>query len=173
MPILSSGLNVYLSINNIMEPNLNWFKAPEGHFWYQAPHVDEPPPYQEEGFEQIGFGFSHAPAPKTRDEMRKFVQVCFMGKNDEIWWQGDYLSDFPFFAKLDDQDLADWNAWLAEKEEQLNDFLDEAIKKCTTQAEIMKDAQGYAVLHDIHGKDLDDEYRKGLIEVKNPLDKKQ
>jgi len=172
MPILSSGLNVYLSINNIMEPNLNWFKAPDGHFWYQAPHKDQPPPYKEEGFDKVGFGFSHAPVPQTREEMKEFVNVCFLGKDEKIWWQGDYLSDFPFFATLDKQDLNDWHKWLEENENELNDFLDEGLRRCATQAEIMKDAQGYAVVTTEKDPD-DDSNNTKYLRVDNPLEKKQ
>ena len=155
-----------------MEPNLNWFKAPEGHFWYQAPHKDHPPPYKEENFYDVGFGWSHAPVPKSRDEMRKFVHVCFLGKDEKVWWQGDYLSDFPFFAELDAQDLKDWHTWLEESENEINDFLDEGIRRCATQAEVMKDAQGFAVV--TTEEDPDDESNNSKhLKIKNPLEKKQ
>jgi len=55
----------------------------------------------------------------------------------------DYLRDVLFFVKLDEQA---WKACLAENEDIINPFVDEAIERCVTQAIIMQDAQGYAAL---------------------------
>ena len=170
MPLLSSGINVYISVNHILEPDLNWFKAPEGHFWYTGSDEQCPPPYEPYGDQT--FPYKHSPVPKDREEMKQYVQICFQRDDGMVYWVGDYLSDFPFFIKLDEQDLADWKAWLAEKEDDINEFLDEAIKRCATQAEIMKDAKGYVTMTS-STKKREDGWANAEKPIDNPLKDKQ
>ena len=142
MPKLPSGLELLLDISDIMEPDLNWFKAPDGHFWYWRAADENPPPFtaKDELYRQP----QSAPVPLTRDEMKKFVRVIVKEPDGDYFWEGDYLAEFPFFRSLSLEDLAVWNKWLDRPE--LHDFLDKGIQKCRIQSEINKDASGWAVI---------------------------
>ena len=104
--------------------------------------------------------------------MKQYVRICFQRDDGMVYWVGDYLSDFPFFIKLDEQDLADWKAWLEEKGDDINEFLDEAIKRCATQAEIMKDAKGYVTMTSSSEK-REDGWTNAEKPIDNPLKDKQ
>jgi len=171
MPKLSSGINIYLSLNHILEPDLNWFKAPKGHFWYMTTDEECPPPY--EPYADKTFSYQHSPVPKTREEMKRFVQICLERDDGMVYWIGDYLSDFPFFVKLDNQDLVDWKVWLVDNEERLNDFLDNGIEKCATQSLIMQDARGYVCMTEVKKPNGKKGWVKANKIVDNPLNKKQ
>lgn len=144
MPILPSGLELLLDVSEIMEPDLNWFKAPVGHFWYWRAADENPPPFKAE--DQLYRQPQSAPVPKNREEMKKFVRVIVKEPGGIYFWEGDFLAEFPFFRCLSSEDLVAWNQWLDRPE--LDDFLDKGIKKCQIQAEINKDASGWTLISD-------------------------
>ena len=163
MPVLPSGLELLLDISEIMEPDLNWFKAPDGHFWYWRAADENPPLFKAE--DQLYRQPQSAPVPGTRDEMKKFVRVIVKEPDGIHFWEGDYLAEFPFFRQLSEEDLLAWNEWLDRPE--LGEFLDRGIAKCQTQSEINKEASGWAVIR--NGEENDEGHIIGDKEIKNPL----
>jgi tetratricopeptide (TPR) repeat protein len=132
MPLLPSGKNLYISRALILDPDPNFFNCPEGHFWYRtADTLISPPPYPPGT--QVVMGFAHAPVPKDREEVKKYIQVLIGLEGNAYYWRGDLLSDFPADGELDEADLAAWNEWL--ESEGTTDFLDGAIEMCRSQAE--------------------------------------
>ena len=97
--------------------------------------------------------------------MTKFVRVIIKEAEGSYFWEGDYLAEFPFFRSLSTEDLDAWKKWLGRS--RLNDFLDRAIEKCKTQAEINKDAYGYAVVS--NAIEADDGQISGEKVIQNPL----
>ena len=75
------------------------------------------------------------------------------------------LADFPLYEDLSEADLAAWEAWINRK--QVKKFIDSALVKCRTQAEINKEAQGYAVFKS-SDEDKDGEIQ-GTKVIDNPL----
>lgn len=162
MPTLPSGLYLAVYKDHILPPDTNWFKAPEGHFWYWTPAPEFPPPFKPEDVSEAVP--ASAPLPKTREEMAKFVRVVIGLPDGKVYWQGDFLSDFPFFMTLSDEDKQAWDEWVAT--EAVQEFLDHGIQQCAMQAAINKDAQGYVVTQ---SDDSDTQWKK----VINPLDDSQ
>ena len=151
MPTLPSGLYLAIDRQHIMEPDRNWFRAPDNHFWYWSPAPENPPPFKPtDMWEAIP---QNAPIPSSREEMSQFIHVVIGLPDGKLFWQGDFLSDFPFFMNLDEADLNAWRQWVAS--EPVQKFLDDAIIQCKMQAEINKEATGWAVMQshepDEHG----------------------
>jgi hypothetical protein len=151
-----------------MEPDHNWFKAPENHFWYWAPAEEDPPPYNEEDGANITQPAT-APVPTTRDEVKKFIRVIIEEPGRKMFWEGDYLAEFPFFRTLSKDDLIAWEKWL--EQPGTLEFLDKAISKCQIQAEANKDATGWAVIKE--PVEADDGQIIGKKEIDNPFKTKQ
>lgn len=143
MPVLPCGLEVALLIDHIMEPDRNWFRAPDGRFWYLVPDLTANPPPFSPGDEWLQ-EYVTAPVPRMIDGVKQFVRVCIGLENGMMYWRGKTLVDFPKYQELSDVDLRVWREWLAT--DAVTRFLEAAIVKCATQAEINKDATGFAVL---------------------------
>ena len=163
MPKLPSGLELLLDMSEIMEPDLNWFRAPQGHFWYWRAADENPPPFapDDDYLRQP----QSAPVPSSREDMKKFVRVIVKEPDGGYFWEGDYLAEFPFVRDLAKEDLEAWRAWLDRP--QLNAFLDQGIEKCRLQAEINQGATGVAVMQDA----IENESGRvtGLKVIDNPL----
>ena len=139
MPKLPSGLQLAISKEHILEPDINWFHAPDGHFWYWIPAEEDPPPFGPY-HEQIRQP-KHAPVPQSKEEMSKFIQVLIMRDDGMYYWLGDYMYEFPFLMKsLSKEDQVAWKKWL--DTDPVQAFLDTAIQECQTQSIINKDATG-------------------------------
>ena len=169
MPTLPSGLKLALLIDHIMEPDLNWFRAPEGHFWYEVPDLAvNAPPFapDQESLQQ----YVTAPVPRTVDEVKAFVRVCIGLPNGMMYWRGETLADFPRYGHLSAEDLAAWQQWASS--EPVTRFLESAIAKCATQAEINREARGYAKVQ-VSDRNCagarDDEYISGVKVIDNPI----
>jgi len=144
MPMLPSGLQLALDTRHIMEPTTNWFRAPEGHFWFWTPDAGtKEPPFE------FGYGFLQdavtAPVPQSVDEVLPFVRVLLIIEDNKYYWRGETLADFPRFGELTDADHAAWREWV--RGESCQEFLERAIKKCRVQAEVNRHAQGFATFH--------------------------
>ena len=132
MPQLPSGLKLAISNAAILEPSREFFKCPEGHFWYQTPDLAiNRPPFPRGG--QIIMDFAHAPVPENRDEVKQYLHVLVGDADGTFHWEGQMLSEFPRPGQLDEADHEAWNQWLNE-DERLR-FFDETIEKCRTQAD--------------------------------------
>lgn len=167
MPTLPSGLYLAIDRNHILEPDVNWFRAPKNHFWYWTPAPENPPPFApEDKWEGVP---TNAPVPTTREEMSKFIHVVIGLPNGNMYWQGDFLSDFPFYMQLDQDDLDAWNEWVSS--EPVLKFIDETIVECQVQAEVNKDASGHVIIKGAVGsKDAkDDDLVEGYKIIDNPL----
>ena len=163
MPVLPSGLKLALLIDHIMEPDRNWFKAPENHFWLWTPAKENRPPFSpDQVWEQVP---ETAPIPSSREMMEKYVRVCIGLENGMMYWRGEMLSEFPKYGALSEEDSIEWRKWL--ETEKVGDFLDHAIEKCKIQAAINQDATGYVVLTDV--EDGEDGTHVGNHVVDNPL----
>ncbi len=139
MPKLPSGKLLAISRDTIVENDNNFFRCPDGHFWYQTPDLAINRPPFPEG-EAIIMDFAHAPAPATRDEVQQFICVLH-GTDDGDWhWRGDMLSDFPPPGELSRRDLAAWRRWLAGEDAVC--FLDDTIEVCRRQADINRGNAG-------------------------------
>lgn len=169
MPTLPSGLKLALLIDHIMEPDRNWFRAPEGHFWYCVPDLAvNAPPFgpEDEGIQK----YVTAPVPRTIEEVKQFVRVCLGLPNGLMYWRGETLADFPKYGVLLEEDIRIWQEWLAT--DAVNRFLGSAIAKCATQAEVNKDATGFAVFrrrNDSEHSKQDAEYTRVEKVIDNPL----
>jgi hypothetical protein len=143
MPQLPSGLTLAISRDALFDHGGNWFECPDGHFWYWLPGPEMgPAPFDPDSeIHQIA---EHAPAPRNREDAKRFVHVLEMRSDGRYAWRGEWLHLFPRFAELDDSDLAAWNAWISRPE--IDRFLEEVIAECARLAEVSRRAQGYAVL---------------------------
>lgn len=142
MPTLPSGIYLALTIDHIMEPDRNWFRAPGGHFWYWTPAPEYSPPFFPD---QVWEGMPKtAPIPTSREEAAKFIRVCIGLSNGKMYWRGETLADFPLYSSLSDMDLRAWNDWVAT--DKVLGFIDSTIIKCQTQAAINLEASGVAII---------------------------
>ncbi len=140
MPQLPSGLKIAISRHAILEPNREFFRCPEGHFWYQTPDlVINRPPFPRGA--QIVMDFVHAPVPASRDEVKQYIHVLVGGDDGRFHWEGQLLSEFPRPGQLDDADREAWERWLASDTQQ--QFLDETIEACRVQAEANRENEGW------------------------------
>ena len=143
MPHLPSGMTLGVGHQAIpYDMGLNWFKCPEGHFWYTRP--DEkitPPPY--DGTTSILEDWVHAQVPVTTEEAKKYVYVLYMRPDGRFQWRGEWLCDFPHEGQLDAADLQVWNEWMDGEPGQ--SFLKKVIGICEQQAELNKNCSGFAV----------------------------
>jgi len=85
----------------------------------------------------------HAPVPRSRAEVGRFIIVLEMLSDGEYGWRGEWLASFPRFTKLTDRDRAAWDAWMQTPATER--FLDDTIAECERLAEASRDAQGYAI----------------------------
>lgn len=143
MPILPSGLTIGIGYQAIPETvGANWFKCPEGHFWFKRPNVSiTPPPY--DGTMQILEDWGHALVPQTVDEVKQYMYVLFRRPDGQFQWRGEWLSEFPKPGQLDPMDEEAWNNWITS--EKALPFLHKAIEVCRRQAELNKECMGFAV----------------------------
>lgn len=140
MPQLPSGLKIAISRHAILEPNREFFRCPEGNFWYQTPDLAiNRPPFPRGA--QIIMDFAHAPVPASRDEVKQYIFVIVDGDGSGFHWDGQLLSEFPRPGQLDDTDREAWERWLASDSQQ--QFLDEAIEACRVQAEANRKNVGW------------------------------
>ena len=142
MPKLPSGLQLAISRHALFDHGGNWFSCPDGHFWFWVPGPEMgEPPYDLEV--EIMAQAIHAPAPDSREDVKKYIRVLEMRSDGKYAWRGEWLSDFPQYTKLNERDLAAWTEWLSGPE--IDQFLDATIEECRRLAAISKGAQGYAV----------------------------
>jgi hypothetical protein len=143
MPMLPSGLTIGIGYPAIPESiGPNWFKCPEGHFWYKRPDVSiSPPPY--DGSTQIIEGWVLAQVPLTVEEVKQYMYVLYLKPDGQFQWRGEWLSEFPKPGQLDPADEDAWNSWM--ESEKAVPFLHKAIEVCRRQAEQNKDSVGFAV----------------------------
>ena len=67
MPTRPSGRVRALSMTHILEPGVQMFSCPEGHYWFQEPdRALNAPPFQRDM--EVLCDFVHAPCPTTREE---------------------------------------------------------------------------------------------------------
>jgi hypothetical protein len=144
MPQLPSGLKLAIHDGALFNPGGNWFHCPEGHFWYWMPdpQICQAPFSQGEEILQKA---EHAPVPLTIEDMKQFIHVLEIGEDGKNIWRGEWLSTFPQFTSLSDEDREAWNAWL--DTEDIQQYLQDALKKCANLAKASANATGYATLH--------------------------
>ena len=105
MPKLPSGIELAISKRALFDHGGNWFKCPDGHFWYwfPDPEMGDPPFDANDEILQVAL---HAPVPKDREEAKHFVYVLELDRNqNEIHWRGEWLAWFPRYTELDARDL--------------------------------------------------------------------
>lgn len=143
MPELPSGLRLALSRKALFDHGGNWFDCPEDHFWYWTPDLEiNLPPFEPDV--EIIQDAKHAPVPRSRVEVAKFIQVLEFSEGDQIFWRGEWLSTFPLFTSLTPADRTAWDAWLDLDETKA--FLDDAISECQRLAKEGRAASGFPVL---------------------------
>ncbi|MDA0240639.1 MAG: hypothetical protein O3A84_11530 [Proteobacteria bacterium] len=143
MPDLPSGLNLAISRQALFDHGGNWFKCPDGSFWYWVPDPEiGPPPFDPD--DEILLIAEHAPVPETREEAKRFIRVLEMTDDGKYGWRGEILSLFPRYTELDTRDLEAWNAWINRTETE--NFLDDTIAECQRLAVISQHARGYAMV---------------------------
>jgi len=131
MPTLPSGLTVAIHKGHLIETDENWFHAPENHFWYWTPTEDNPPPFNSD--DEWEAHPESGPAPRTMDEAKKYIRVVAELDNGNYYWRGDFLSDFPNYHQISDDDLKAWQAWT--ESEQVTTFIKNFIFECHELAE--------------------------------------
>lgn len=142
MPILPSGLTLGVSSHAIPEDvGINWFKCPEGHFWYQRPdEAITPPPYDADS--SYLSDWLHAPVPANTEDVRRYIYVLYRRDDGKFVWRGEWLNEFPRFVAMDEADLAAWNDW--QGSEQCQEFLRKVIAICQRQSALNKRCNGVA-----------------------------
>jgi hypothetical protein len=141
MPITlpSSGVTLTLDGRAPVEHGRDWFECPaEGHFWLWVPSSEARPPY--ELGKQIVLVLDHAPAPRSRAEMARFIRVVELMPNGLYGWDGETLDTFPRYRTISATDRAAWDAWIADSERQ--NYLDRQIRRCWRLAERAKHTTG-------------------------------
>lgn len=131
MPQLPSGIKLYLSKLSVIdfERHTEWFRCPEGHFWFMTPNLSVSlPPYKPT--DEIVLDFLSAPIPKSREEAKQFVHVLFEDPVHGMYWRGDWLDSFENTFHMSTNDRVHWKEWLDRNQ----DFLDLTIKACFDQA---------------------------------------
>src|SRR5258708_1759458 len=78
----------------------------------------------------------HAPAPRDREDAKRFVRVLEIRTDGTYAWRGEWLHQCLRFTKLDDLHLPAWNAWISCSE--IHQFLDEVIAECARLAEVRR-----------------------------------
>jgi hypothetical protein len=144
MPTLPSGLKLAIYHGHIMEPDLNWFRAPEGHFWYWAAAEENPPPFSPEQVWESSP--ATAPVPIEREQMKQHIRVLIGRSDGKMYWRGETIADFPLYGELSSDDMDAWNDWL--ESDKIGEFIDSARALCETQSEINKKAKGFPVFTD-------------------------
>jgi hypothetical protein len=142
MPQLPSGLTLAISRDALFDHGGNWVECPDGHFWFWLPGPEMGPAPFDPDREILQIA-EHAPAPRHREDAKRFVRVLEMRSDGRYGWRGEWLHRFPLITELDDRDLAAWNAWISRPE--IDQFLDEVIAECSRLAEVSRHAQGYVV----------------------------
>jgi hypothetical protein len=168
MPILPSGLSLGITRDVLIEHSENWFSCPDGHFWYwtPSPEAGSPPFDLSLSVETIP---QHAPVPTSREEVKAFIRVVEINENDGsptrvlASWRGEYLSSFPLYTELEEDDLEAWRAWVDELKQ--HQFLDDTLAECRRMAEICRGVSRYAM---VEGAGEPDE--NGFIEGNLKLD---
>jgi hypothetical protein len=75
MPTLPSGRVLALSMNHILDPGVQMFSCPEGHYWYQEPdRALNAPPFQRD---------MDVLYPTTREEAPKILHVYEVHEKNE------------------------------------------------------------------------------------------
>ena len=163
MPTLPSGLNLAISRDALFDHGGNWFKCPEGNFWYWEPDPEiGPAPFDPDT--EITLIAKHALVPKDREEAKKFVRVLEMRPDGKYGWRGELLHSFPKFAHLDDRDSDAWESWI--KSPDTDRFLDDTIEKCKKLAKSSEKARGYAVVEGDENQAPDSKgYIKGNLRI--------
>ena len=139
MPQLPSGLKVYLSSLAVVDfqGRKDWFRCPEGHFWYLTPNLSvSPPPYRPQ--DEITLDFQSAPVPENRDEAMHFVHVLLEDPEFGIYWRGDWLPDFHETHPLSNEDRNFWLGWIGQND----DFLDHLISSAREQSVAIRNVTG-------------------------------
>ena len=158
-------MKIALLMDHIMEPDINWFKAPEGHFWFWTPADENPPPFKpEDESENVP---TTAPVPDTIESMSNYIRVCIGLDNGMMYWRGEMVSDFPKYGTLSDEDNIFWQEWL--KSDAVVNFLNSAILKCKTQSDVNKQATGYAVIQSNGEQDGDQVIGKKNVTIQRKL----
>ena len=160
---LPSGLLLMLDGSAILEPDRNWFIAPENHFWYMTPADETLPPFAQNDI--ICRRPETAPVPQSREGVEPYIAVVIGLSDGMVYWRGDMLSDFPRYGMLSRVDDDAWRNWLSSSA--VSVFLDRMVIRCHTQAEINKDALGYVVMSDISENTTGKKIGKKYID--NPL----
>ena len=144
MPELPSGLSLVISSDVLFDHGGNCFRCPKDHFWYWIadPDIMGEPPFDPNT--AVISALRHAPVPKDRDEVKKYIRVFETDENRTILWRGELLSDFPEWITLGAKDLEAWNAWLNTSEN--DSFLDETIVRCHRLANLSRSSAGHMVL---------------------------
>jgi hypothetical protein len=160
MPQLPSGLTLALSRDALFDHRGNWFKCPEGHFWYllPSPEMGTAPYDPDRELRQIA---KPAAAPRDREEAKRFVRVLEMRSDGGYGWRGEWLHLFPRFTELHNGDLTAWNAWISSPE--VDRFLDDVIAECARLAEVSRRAHGYAVVAGSGERDQNEGWIKGIL----------
>ena len=150
MPVtLPSSLTLMLMGDAPFDSGQNWFECPPGHFWFAvaAPEMGEPLFDPGEGVWQA---YEHAPIPRNRREVAKFVRVCEIRSDGMAAWRGEWLYNFPKYRNLTTSDLAVWHEWVSSPS--IEQFLDKIIELCAQFAERSRGAIGYTVCSGPAGK---------------------
>ena len=100
MPTLPSGLTIGIGHQAIPKSvGSDWFKCPEGHFWYKRPDISiTPPPY--DGTTEILEDWVHAPVPESIDEVKQYLYVLYRQPDGKFQWRGEWLIEFPQTGQL-------------------------------------------------------------------------
>lgn len=146
MPQLPSGLKLAIARTALFDHGGNWFKCPDGHFWYWVadPELGQPPFADDVDLLTVA---RHAPVPTDRAEAARYITVLEGREDEKYAWRGEWLHDFPAFTNLSSDDRSAWEDWLAKPETQA--FIEETIEECQRLAEVSADAKGYPVYENV------------------------
>lgn len=142
MPLLPSGLKLAISSDALFYHGGNWFRCPDGHFWYWTP--DEkimgkgPYPLGAEILQSA----VHAPVPGSIEEVKQYLYVLECEDGDNWGWRGEWLDQFPRYRTLSLEDRKAWDEWVGGSS--LRAYLEETIVECQELAKLNDIASGAA-----------------------------
>ena len=142
MPVLPSGLMLAISRDALFYHGGNWFKCPEGHFWYWIPDPDimGSGPYPPTA--TILRSAVHAPVPANVEDVKKFIHVLERVQEEKWGWRGEWLDQFPRYQTLTKEDRVAWDEWIGSTS--IQSYRQETVVECQKLADLSHASAGMA-----------------------------
>lgn len=111
MPVLPSGLMLATGLASVPERPEDFGYCPVGHFICYVPDIDSSvslPLGPNQEYLEIPIA---VPLPRREEDLFHYIKVYYLDFDGVVWWSGEWLSDFPAYIDLDEEDIRAWEAW--------------------------------------------------------------